>query len=493
MEYIGPGPINTSLLRLQSNHISNNVWNGEESTFRVRYNFWQHLPSEPVLEVIRNTAFSNILEIERVNINNHLITAMIERWRPETHTFHFPNGECTITLEDVAIQLGIPIDGLAVTGVTSMVWDEVCLELLGAIPTNREITGQMVQLTWLENTFRELPENATQVVIEQHARAFVLRMIGGFLMPNTSGSRVHLMYLPLLEDLSKTFQYSWGSAVLACLYQGLCRAATISEQKDIGGCQLLLQSWAYDHIPILSPRLYDNTLQFFPLVKRWSQRLIMTNIPGHAVNIIRTMLDSLRIDQFVWTPYRNMNISREISNISRARVPLICFAIVEWHPVDRVMRQFGMQQSIPKDPPNFDKLHMTDLRGKNDYNWSQKHNRWIEKWSNWENYVIDGIPDIEPLYHYSEYIQWYLQRTRKYISPQGAYSVGMYNFIRRIRDLTAPPRSHINPIQTLNDVNYACREMLNALAELNPSAFSDNYYQAPPTQHFDIDEYESPQ
>ncbi|MBA0765808.1 hypothetical protein Gotri_014945 [Gossypium trilobum] len=35
-------------------------------------------------------------------------------WRPETHTFHLPCGECTITLEDVALQLGLPMDGLVI-------------------------------------------------------------------------------------------------------------------------------------------------------------------------------------------------------------------------------------------------------------------------------------------------------------------------------------------------------------------------------------------
>uniref|UniRef100_K3Z028 SWIM-type domain-containing protein n=1 Tax=Setaria italica TaxID=4555 RepID=K3Z028_SETIT len=46
-----------------------------------------------------------------------LLTAMVDRWHPETHTFHLPFGEMTITMQDVAMILGLPLDGQPVTGI----------------------------------------------------------------------------------------------------------------------------------------------------------------------------------------------------------------------------------------------------------------------------------------------------------------------------------------------------------------------------------------
>ena len=67
-------------------------------------------------EYIRQTDLHHLADIDHMVIDHALITALIERWRPETNTFHLPSGEATITLEDVAYIYGLPVDGPLITG-----------------------------------------------------------------------------------------------------------------------------------------------------------------------------------------------------------------------------------------------------------------------------------------------------------------------------------------------------------------------------------------
>jgi hypothetical protein len=45
------------------------------------------------------------------NYDAPLIAAFMDRWRPETHTFHFPVGEMTLSLEDAAMLGGLSCAG----------------------------------------------------------------------------------------------------------------------------------------------------------------------------------------------------------------------------------------------------------------------------------------------------------------------------------------------------------------------------------------------
>lgn len=47
----------------------------------------------------------------------------IEKWRPESHIFHLPVSECTITLEDVTLHLDLRVDAKPVTGSTYYDWE----------------------------------------------------------------------------------------------------------------------------------------------------------------------------------------------------------------------------------------------------------------------------------------------------------------------------------------------------------------------------------
>ncbi|MBA0772674.1 hypothetical protein Gotri_008014, partial [Gossypium trilobum] len=114
-----------------------------------------------------------------------LISALVERWTLETHTFHFPCGECTITFEDVSLQLGLLIDGEVVMGlVTSSGWSATCKQLLGKVLN--KFRGSRIEMGWLDDNFKNIKAFASDVGKEQFTRAFILRLIGGLLMPNKS-------------------------------------------------------------------------------------------------------------------------------------------------------------------------------------------------------------------------------------------------------------------------------------------------------------------
>ncbi|KAK5839424.1 hypothetical protein PVK06_008212 [Gossypium arboreum] len=187
----------------------------------------------PYLEL---AGFGSVALIRMFDLRYDLISALVEHWRPETHTFHLPCGECTVTLEDVALQLGLHINGSAVTGVSAIAEPTaLCHSLLGVSPVDDKSSFTGLKFSWLKVNFEHLSVNVTE-----HK----------------------------------------GSAVLAILYHEFCRE-TKPNTVDIGRCLLLLQSWALYWMSFLASVTHQPYV--FSLVNRQSSGItgIEYSVPSH--------------------------------------------------------------------------------------------------------------------------------------------------------------------------------------------------------------------
>jgi len=54
-------------------------------------------PHPSIVPVIQEAGFGSVAKLRHLKVDHGLVSALVERWRPETHIFHFPTGECTIT------------------------------------------------------------------------------------------------------------------------------------------------------------------------------------------------------------------------------------------------------------------------------------------------------------------------------------------------------------------------------------------------------------
>ena len=206
-----------------------------------------------VVDIVKRVGLEGLYRTPCREIDHNLITTFVERWRPETHTFH-PHGETTITLQDVEVILGIPIDGEAVVGTTDKIWTTECRTMLGINPTGTTLKGQRILIKKLLYKIDQgLPDDATEVDVRQYARCYILALLADTIFADKFGDRVHMMWLQMLSDLCNPPQYSWGSACLAWLYRELCKA-TDRGTSQIGGALLLVQYWAWFKFPFLCPR-----------------------------------------------------------------------------------------------------------------------------------------------------------------------------------------------------------------------------------------------
>ncbi|XP_057720148.1 serine/threonine-protein phosphatase 7 long form homolog [Arachis stenosperma] len=219
-----------------------------------------------VEEQLRESGFYHISQIGRIMSHGPTIDALVERWRPETHTFHLPHGECTITLEDVAMIFGLRTHGLPVTGSTdhsTSGLENECMTQFGIAPGPNDHRGSGVKLAWFR-TLKRRQHLTDTVSREIYVKCHIMCLFGTTLFSDKSGVSVHWKYLPLLRDFSQIHKFSWGSACLAHMYRSLCRASRY-DCKDIDGPMPLLLVWAWLRMPSIGPLPMDTS---FPLARR---------------------------------------------------------------------------------------------------------------------------------------------------------------------------------------------------------------------------------
>nr|XP_016440051.1 PREDICTED: serine/threonine-protein phosphatase 7 long form homolog [Nicotiana tabacum] len=171
---------------------------------------------------------------------------MIERWRPETHTFHLPIGEATIMLEDEEVLFGLPVDGLpvayqhALRDYKGFHYMHMLQRLTRFQPAEETALSGASRLPLtpvqqhLEAVDAEITDDSPPEVIGRHTRLVLLLMFDGVLFPNTSGNLVSLRFLHHLERLDDLPGYSWGATVIGYLYRQMCRAS-MGTQRDVAG------------------------------------------------------------------------------------------------------------------------------------------------------------------------------------------------------------------------------------------------------------------
>lgn len=115
-----------------------------------------------------------------------------------------------------------------------------------------------------------------------------------------------------------------------------------------------------------------------------------------------------------WRPYRHLDssvIPKDIQRnliLGRSKTMLICFDKAERHLPNRCLRQFGIIQSIPEDVERWERKSRgvdggVDLSAKME----SELNEWLER----RFHLVQEDDDADE----SEYMQWYLRITRKFV------------------------------------------------------------------------------
>ncbi|KAE8787246.1 serine/threonine-protein phosphatase 7 [Hordeum vulgare] len=129
----------------------------------------------PYIEMTGLLPFIQLVSRSTPNLNAAAVTTLIDRWRPETHSFHLRTREMTVTLQDVSMITALPIKGKPLCMSTySEGWRQQMEALIGMSPQEPEVEdgGKKDRVlagapfTWIAANFSHCPKDADDEVIQ---------------------------------------------------------------------------------------------------------------------------------------------------------------------------------------------------------------------------------------------------------------------------------------------------------------------------------------
>ncbi|KAH1214898.1 Protein MAIN-LIKE 1 [Glycine max] len=165
-------------------------------------------PTPEIEGMIVVTGLSQLIRCSVITTDPGLISAFVERWHRENSTFHLPIGELTITVDDVASLLHVPITGalhkfepLVTSNVIGLLTELLEVNHKESTAESRQAGGPHVRLGWFRDMYESQCKARRWVVA---ARTHLLHLVGCTLFANKSSTHVHVVHLEAFRDLAQT-------------------------------------------------------------------------------------------------------------------------------------------------------------------------------------------------------------------------------------------------------------------------------------------------
>ncbi|KAM7479421.1 hypothetical protein LguiA_027634 [Lonicera macranthoides] len=310
------GPIDKSVLISFKDHIVYAIWNREEDADRKlatifhwpKLNEWKLSEEvEGVQSRVRASGLIHLVDNTYRYIDYVAIQAFVERWQPETNTFHLPFGEMTITLDDVRQILGVPVEGDCLTSpegakeIQPKVAIDMASKLLGM--TEAEVVEETkdtyaIRLQLLkERCMGRATAESTPEELDICARAYIMFLLGCVVFPDKTKTKISIYFLGCLRDISKVGNLGWGMAILAHTYRQLGHASR-SGVRSISGCLTLIVAWICEHFPDCV-RIVPNIeyVEAEPRMCRWKPQQLGGDTAATLISLREKLDDFSAIDE----------------------------------------------------------------------------------------------------------------------------------------------------------------------------------------------------